>query len=721
MGILDSVADAAGDAADAAKDAVDQAAETAQETADEAVDTAQETAEDAAEAVGAEDTVDKVEDEVQKATGVDLGGSGGGKDARDVRKQGSADRGVDDPEGDPQVSDTAGFTSDNVLEDTNPDRKSDEARTRDEPATISPTQEDLEGENQLRRGPAEKAARTEQRIEELPGPTDTLAEGVGTAETVGRSAIRGVTQIPQDIRRATTIGPADFVEEQIRGTRQARSGQVSGGVQGAIAAGANPDSLRAEAAENRQRAVGTQLALAGAGAAAAPAIGTALARGASRTETDVPASSGPVKTRSPNSGTEASLEDTPFNQRTLGEELGRKRTGETADVASNPGVVQPDSVVQSRTRTRQQPDTRRPDTREEQTDVEFQDQGSEEDLLQVSEEAASRTQLRTAQDRSSDFTAPATEADDTLTLSQQEASILAEREGASSLNIAGFTDDGGVEVQVTPEQRSTVEQFLSDARGAVEDPNALGSGVGSLVQEKRPEVRDDSLGDLFGDTSRPGDSLPDPAGRGRPERPDLSAATRNRGDTDTISPSDVTSVSPTVAVGQTQETSTTQNNQTTRPENKQEQTPFNREIQEQPQDQEQGQDTGLDTDLDTTPFAFQTPGETTRQDTPFPGTAFSNPEPGTPTSTTTPNQGSGTPFQAPDFDTPQPSEQETADSEEAVPGEEGPAEAQFGLVGASIIQSRGQEVESFELEESQRTETNLLSGFQPSAGGDSLL
>jgi len=67
VGLLDSVADAAGDAADAAKDAVDEAAETAQETADEAVDTAQETAEDAAEAVGAEDTVDKIEDEVQKA------------------------------------------------------------------------------------------------------------------------------------------------------------------------------------------------------------------------------------------------------------------------------------------------------------------------------------------------------------------------------------------------------------------------------------------------------------------------------------------------------------------------------------------------------------------------------------------------------------------------------------------------------------------------------
>jgi hypothetical protein len=719
VGLLDSVADAAGDAADAAKDAAEKAVDTAQETADEAVDTAQETAEDAAEAVGAEDTVDKVEDEVQKATGIDLGGSGGGKDARDVKKQGSADRGVDDPEGDPQVSDTAGFTSDNVLEDTDPDRKSDEARTRDEPATISPTQEELEGENQLRRGPAEKAARTEQRIEELPGPTDTLAEGVGTAETVGRSAIRGVTQIPQDIQRATTIGPADFVEEQIRGTRQARSGKVPGGVQGAIAAGANPDSLRAEAAENRQRAVGTQLALAGAGAAAAPAIGTALARGASRSETDVAAGtrSGPVKTRSESSGTEASLEDTPFNQRTLGEELGRKQTGETADVASNPGVVQPDSVVQSRRRTRQQPDTRRPDTREEQTDVDFQDQGGEEDLLSVSEEAASRTQLRTAQDRSSDFTAPASEADETLTLSQQEASILADREGASSLNIAGFTDDG-VEVEVTPEQRSAVEQFLSDARGAVEDPNALGSGVGSLVQERRPEVSDDSLGDLFGDTSRPGDSLPDPAGRGRPDRPDLSATTRNRGDTDTISPSDVTSVAPTVAVGQTQETTTTQNTQTTRPENKQEQTPFNREIQEQPQDQAQGQDTSLDTDLDTTPFAFQTSEERTRQDTPFPGAAFSNPEPTSPTSTTTPDRGGGTPFQAPEFDTPQRREQDTADTEEAVPGEEGPAEAQFGLVGASIIQSRGEEVESFELEESQRTETNLLSGFQPSVGGD---
>ncbi|MFB6213949.1 MAG: hypothetical protein ABEJ07_05295 [Candidatus Nanohaloarchaea archaeon] len=710
MGFLDSVADAAGDAADAAKDA-----------ADEAVDTAQEAAEDAAEAVGAEDTVDKVEDEVQKATGVDVGGSGAGKDAKDVNKQGSADRGVDDPAGDPQVSDTAGFTSDNVIEDTDPSRKSDEARASDEPATISPTQENLEGENQLQRGPAEKAARTEQRIEQLPGPTDTLAEGVGTAETVGRSAIRGVTQIPQDIQRATTVGPADFVEEQIRGTRQARSGKVPGGIQGAIAAGANPNSLRAEAAENRQKAVGTQLALAGAGAAAAPAIGTALARGASRTETDVTTKTGPVKTRSEASGTEATLDDTPFNQRTLGEELGRKQTGETADVASNPGVVQPDSVVQSRRRTRQQPDTRRPDTREEQTDVEFQDQDQRgEDLLQVSEEAASRTQLRTAQDRSSDFTAPASEADDTLTLSQQEASILAEREGASSLNIAGFTDDGGVEVEVTPEQRSRVEQFLSDAQSAVEDPNALGSGAGSLVQEKRPEVSSDSLRDLFGDTSRPGDSLPDPAGRGRPERPDLSAATRNRGGTDTISPSDVTTVAPTVAVGQTQETSTTQNTQTTTPENQQDQTPFNREIQEQPQGQAQGQDTGLNTDLDTTPFAFQTNRGRTRQDTPFPGSVFSNPEPGTPTSTTPPNQGSGTPFQAPDFDTQQPREQEAGEDSEAVFGEEAPAEAQFGLVGASIIQSRGQEVESFELEESQRTEINLLSGFQPSTGGDLL-
>ncbi len=711
MGLLDSVADAAGDAADAAKDAADKAVDTAQETADEAVDTAQEAAEDAAEAVGAEDTVDKIEDEVQKATGVDLGGSGGGKDARDVRKQGSADRGVDDPEGDPQVSETAGFTSDNVLEDTDPDRKSDEARTRDEPATISPTQEDLEGENQLRRGPAEKAARTEQRIEELPGPTDTLAEGVGTAETVGRSAIRGVTQIPQDIQRATTIGPADFVEEQIQGTRQARSGQVSGGVQGAIAAGANPDSLRAEAAENRQRAVGTQLALAGAGAAAAPAIGTALARGASRTETDVTAgtTSGPVKTRSESSGTEASLEDTPFNQRTLGEELERKQT-----------VARPDSVVQSRRRTTQQPDTRRPDTREEQTDVEFQDQGGEEDLLSVSEEAASRTQLRTAQDRSSDFTAPASEPDNTFTLSPREASIVANRGGedVSTLAVEGFTEDGDVIVRTRPGDGLNPTNLLQRAQDAVENPNALGSGVGSLVQEKRPEVSDDSLGDLFGDTSRPGDSLPDPAGRGRPERPDLSATTRNRGDTDTISPSDVTSVAPTVAVGQTQETTTAQNTQTTRPENKQEQTPFNREIQEQPQDQAQGQDTSLDTDLDTTPFAFQTPGETTRQDTPFPAPAFSNPEPTSPASNTTPDRGGGTPFQAPDFDTPQRREDDIADSEEAVPGEEGPAEAQFGLVGASIIQSRGQEVENFELEESQRTETNLLSGFQPSVGGD---
>jgi len=610
-------------------------------------------------------------------------------------------------------------------------------------------------------------------------------------------------------------------------------------VQGAIAAGANPDSLRAEAAENRQRAVGTQLALAGAGAAAAPAIGTALARGASRTETDVTASSGPVKTRSESpgteasalaggpsrtetdvtagtrfapvktrsesSGTEASLEDTPFNQRFLGEELGRKRVGERQDAAretetvesesvalgrdierfgeaqddgSAADVLEPDFVVQSRRRTTQQPDTRRPDTKEEQTDVEFQDQGGEEDLLQVSEEAASRTQLKTAQDSSSDFTAPATEPDNTFTLSPQEASIVANRGGddVSDLAVQGFTEDGDVIVKTRPSSEFKPTNLLQRAQDAVENPNALGIGAGSLVQEKRPEVSDDSLGDLFGDsstsggslpdaagrgnpersdlsattrnrgdtetvspsnvnsvapevsddslgdlfgdTSRPGDSLPDPAGRGRPERPDLSAATRNRGDTDTISPSDVTSVAPTVAVGQTQETSTTQNTQTTRPENKQEQTPFNREIQEQPQDQAQGQDTGLDTDLDTTPFAFQTPGETTRQDTPFPGAAFSNPEPTSPTSTTTPNQGSGTPFQVPDFDTPQPREQDTADSEEAVPGEESPGEAQFGLVGASIIQSRGQEVESFELEESQRTETNLLSGFQPSAGGD---
>jgi len=273
-------------------------------------------------------------------------------------------------------------------------------------------------------------------------------------------------------------------------------------------------------------------------------------------------------------------------------------------------------------------------------------------------------------------------------------------------------------VKTRPSSELNPTNLLQRAQDAVENPNALGSGVGSLVQERRPEVSDDSLGDLFGDTSRPGDSLPDPAGRGRPDRPDLSATTRNRGDTDTISPSDVTSVAPTVAVGQNQETTTTQNTQTTRPENKQEQTPFNREVQEQPQDQAQGEDTSLDTDLDTTPFAFQTPGETTRQDTPFPAPAFSNPEPGTPTSTTTPDRGGGTPFQAPDFDTPQRREQDTADTEEAVPGEEGPAEAQFGLVGASIIQSRGEEVESFELEESQRTETNLLSGFQPSVGGD---
>jgi len=296
--------------------------------------------------------------------------------------------------------------------------------------------------------------------------------------------------------------------------------------------------------------VGPEVVAAGVGAGAGAGAATVSSRASSVPET--PASStetvdAPIQTRTETEPDEVDFDDTAFNQRFFGEELGRKQVGEGQDAAREPETVEaesvalgreierfgeaqddgpaadvfePDSVVQSRRRTTQQPDRRRPDTREEQTDVEFEDQASEDDLLQVSERAASRTQLRTAQDRSSDFTAPASEADETLTLSQQEARLLADREGASSLNLAGFNRDSDVVVEVTPEQRSMVEQFLSDAQEAIEDTNALGSGAGSLVQQNRPQVPDDSLGDLFGDTSRPGDSLPDPAGRARPERPE---------------------------------------------------------------------------------------------------------------------------------------------------------------------------------------------------------
>jgi hypothetical protein len=42
-------------------------------------------------------------------------------------------------------------------------------------------------------------------------------------------------------------------------------------------------------------------------------------------------------------------------------------------------------------------------------------------------------------------------------------------------------------------------------------------------------------------------------------------------------------------------------------------------------------------------------------------------------------------------------------------------------VGASIIQGRGETVDSFEVEESTAQETNLLSGLQPTEGGGDLI
>lgn len=61
--------------------------------ADDAVDAAQEAGKDAAEAVGLEEEVDAAEDRFQGATGIDLGGSGGGRNNPDVKKQGEEDPG----------------------------------------------------------------------------------------------------------------------------------------------------------------------------------------------------------------------------------------------------------------------------------------------------------------------------------------------------------------------------------------------------------------------------------------------------------------------------------------------------------------------------------------------------------------------------------------------------------------------------------------------------
>lgn len=58
-----------------------------------AVNTAQKAAKDVAEAAGVEEEADALEDKIQKATGIDLGGSGGGKNNKDVKKQGKEDPG----------------------------------------------------------------------------------------------------------------------------------------------------------------------------------------------------------------------------------------------------------------------------------------------------------------------------------------------------------------------------------------------------------------------------------------------------------------------------------------------------------------------------------------------------------------------------------------------------------------------------------------------------
>jgi len=63
------------------------------------VNTIREAGEDVAEATGTEKVVDKVEDEIQKRTGVDLGGSGGGPNDSDVDNTGSDDKGVSDQDG----------------------------------------------------------------------------------------------------------------------------------------------------------------------------------------------------------------------------------------------------------------------------------------------------------------------------------------------------------------------------------------------------------------------------------------------------------------------------------------------------------------------------------------------------------------------------------------------------------------------------------------------
>lgn len=72
---------------------LDDKIDDAKDTVDDAVDTAQKSAKDVAENVGLEEEADAVEDTIQRKTGVDLGGSGGGKNDPDVKKQGKEDPG----------------------------------------------------------------------------------------------------------------------------------------------------------------------------------------------------------------------------------------------------------------------------------------------------------------------------------------------------------------------------------------------------------------------------------------------------------------------------------------------------------------------------------------------------------------------------------------------------------------------------------------------------
>lgn len=72
---------------------LDNTIDDVKDAVDDTVDKAQDAAKDVAEKAGVEEEVDAIEDSIQRETGVDLGGSGGGRNNPDVNQQGSDDPG----------------------------------------------------------------------------------------------------------------------------------------------------------------------------------------------------------------------------------------------------------------------------------------------------------------------------------------------------------------------------------------------------------------------------------------------------------------------------------------------------------------------------------------------------------------------------------------------------------------------------------------------------